>query len=188
MPFYVFEGKRPLVGSKAFVHPQAVLIGHVEVGEGCYIGAGAVLRGDIGGIRIGAGSNVQENCVVHTFPDEWTIIHPGAHVGHGAILHGCEIRSNTLIGMGAVISDGVKVNSDCLIGAASFIPAGVEIPPASLVIGSPARVAGRVTDEQLRGMREGREIYQDLARRYLNSFREIDPGEVMAENGPAKGG
>lgn len=89
--------------------------------------------------------------------------------------------------MGAVISDGVKVNSDCLIGAASFIPTGVEIPPASLVIGSPARVAGRVTDKQLRGIREGREIYQDPARRYLNAFREIAPEQVMGAGVPAAG-
>ena len=100
MPHYEFENKIPVVNAEAFVHPDAVLIGDVNVDAGCYVGAGAVLRGDIGSIRIGKGTNVQENCVLHTFPGTSVILHPNSHIGHGAILHGCEISSYVLIGMG----------------------------------------------------------------------------------------
>lgn len=149
MPLYDFDDKSPSAHQKAFIHPQAVLIGAVTVEEDCYIGAGAVLRGDIGFIRIGKGSNVQENCVIHTFQDESTIVHPDVHIGHGSILHGCEICSRVLVGMGSVIGDGVKVNSNCIIGAAAFVPMRTEIPPNSLVIGAPARVVKTITPEHL---------------------------------------
>lgn len=173
MPFYEFEGKRPSVHNEAFVHPTAVLIGDVQVDAGCYVGAGAVLRGDIGSIRIGRGSNVQENCVVHTFPDEATIVHPDTHVGHGCILHGCEICSHVLVGMGSVVGDGVKINSHCIIGAGSFIDFGTEIPPESVAVGSPARVIKAAGPEHLKRIAEGLAIYQELARRYLNSFKQV---------------
>ncbi|EFK06916.1 bacterial transferase hexapeptide repeat protein [delta proteobacterium NaphS2] len=173
MPFYEFENKRPMVDKEAFVHPEAVLIGDVLVEAGCYIGAGAVLRGDIGSIRIGEGSNVQENCVMHTYPDKSVILNPNSHVGHGAILHGCEISSFVLIGMGSVLADGVKINNKCLIGAGSFIPFGTEISSNSLVMGSPARVVKELSAAQLQQIEKGLSIYQDLTRRYLKSFRQL---------------
>lgn len=173
MHLYEFEGKRPIIDSEAFVHPQASLIGDVEIGPTCYVGAGAVLRGDIGSIRIGAGSNIQENCILHTFPGKSTLLHPNTHIGHGSILHGCEICSDVLIGMGSIIADGVKVNSNCLVGAGSFIPRNTEIPGNSLVVGSPAQVIMPVTEEHLKLMASGRAIYQGLARRYLKSFQEM---------------
>lgn len=176
MAFYEFEGKRPSINPKAFIHPEAVLIGDVEIDAGCYVGAGAVLRGDIGSIRIGKGSNVQENCVIHTFPDKSTILHPDSHIGHGTILHGCEVCSNVLVGMGCILADGVKINSNCLIGAGSFVSFQEEIPSNSVVIGSPAKVIKKISPEQLKQIRNGRAIYQDLARRYLKSFKEIQPG------------
>ncbi len=174
MPFYEFEGKGPRVSPEAFVHPEAVLIGDVEIDFGCYVGAGAVLRGDIGAIRIGKGSNVQENCVIHTFPDKYTILHPNSHIGHGCILHGCEICSNVLVGMGSVIADGVNIHSNCLVGAASFIPFQQEIPRNSVVVGSPAKVIKEISPEQLEQIAQGRKTYQDLAKRYLSSFRKIE--------------
>jgi phenylacetic acid degradation protein len=173
MALYEFEGKRPSINPEAFIHPKAVLIGDVEIDAGCYVGAGAVLRGDIGSIRIGKGSNVQENCVVHTFPDKSTILHPDTHIGHGCILHGCEICSNVLVGMGSIIADRVKINSHCLIGAGSFVSFQEEIPPNSVVVGSPARVIKKISPDQLEQIREGRAIYQDLARRYLKSFKKV---------------
>jgi phenylacetic acid degradation protein len=172
MPLYEFEGRIPSVHTKAFVHPLAALIGDVEVDEDCYVGAGAVLRGDIGAIRLGTGSNVQENCVVHTYPGESTIIHPGVHVGHGAVLHGCEIHPKVLVGMGSILSDRVKVNSRCIIGAASFVPFGMEIPSDSLVMGSPAKIVRSIVPEQLDQIESGLSLYQELTRRYLKSFRE----------------
>lgn len=173
MAFYEFEGKRPRVDKESFVHPNAVLIGDVEIEAGCYVGAGAVLRGDIGSIRVGNGSNVQENCVLHTFPDTSIILHRNSHIGHACILHGCEICSNVLVGMGSVIPEGVKVNSDSLVGACSFIELNTEIPAGSLVMGAPARVVGPTTAEHLRLIVDGWAFYQDLARRYLKSFREV---------------
>lgn len=114
MAWYEFEEKRPFVHPKAFVHPEAVLIGAIKIGSGCYVGAGAVLRGDIGSISIGRGSNVQENCVIHTFPDKSTILHQDAHIGHGCILHGCEICSNVLIGLpGACKALSEVIQKDC---------------------------------------------------------------------------
>ncbi|MBW2063505.1 MAG: gamma carbonic anhydrase family protein [Deltaproteobacteria bacterium] len=179
MTFYEFEGKRPCVDERAFVHPQAVLIGDVTVEEGCYIGSGAVLRGDIGSIKIGMGSNVQENCVLHAFPDKVTLLHRDTHIGHGCILHGCEICSNVLVGMGSIIADGVKINSNCLIGAGSFVDFGTEIPPGSVVMGSPAKVVKEITPQQLQQLASSRAVYQDLARRHLEAFREIGIQEVL---------
>lgn len=173
MPWYQFENKSPVVNANAFVHPMAVLIGDVFVDEGCYVGAGAVLRGDIGFIRVGKGSNVQENCVLHTFPEKGTVLHPDTHIGHGTILHGCEICSNVLVGMGSVIADGVKINSNCLIGARSFIDFGTEIPENTVVIGAPAKVLKPITPAQLEHLLNARLIYQELAKRYLKSFSEI---------------
>jgi phenylacetic acid degradation protein len=173
MPWYEFENKRPQVHYEAFVHPQAVLIGDVRIDAGCYIGAGAVLRGDIGFIQVGRGSNVQENCVLHTFPDKGTVLHPDTHIGHGAILHGCEICSNVLVGMGSILADDVKIHPNCLIGARSFVNSGVEIPPNNLVMGAPAKIVSPITSDQLENMAKGRAIYQELARRYLRSFHKI---------------
>ena len=171
MPFYEFEGKRPYVDTEAFVHPQAVLIGDVIIEAGCYIGAGAVLRGDIGYIKVGRGSNVQENCVVHTFPNKPVMIHPNVHVGHGCILHGCELCSDVLVGMGSIVADGVKINSRCFIGAGSFVPFGKEIPEDSLVMGLPAKVVKEISAKQLAQISNGLTIYQDLARRHLKSLK-----------------
>jgi phenylacetic acid degradation protein len=173
MPKYEFEGKIPWVHQTTFVHPQAVLIGDVRIEEGCYIGAGAVLRGDIGLILVGKGSNVQENCVVHTFPDKRTVLHADTHIGHSTILHGCEICSNVLVGMGSVVVDGVKIHSNCWIGARSYIDFDTQIPENSLVVGAPARVVKSITPDQLEQLASARALYQDLARRYLKSFREV---------------
>lgn len=173
MASYEFEGKRPQVDPGAFVHPEAVLIGDVIIEEGAYIGAGAVLRGDIGHVRVGRGSNVQENCVIHTFPDKPATLHPDVHVGHGSILHGCEICSMVLVGMGSIVADGVIVRSRSLIGAGSFVPFGMEIPEGSLVMGSPARVVKPISQEQLERISNGLATYQDLTRRHLRSLRRL---------------
>ncbi len=172
MACYEFESKIPRVHPDAFVHPQAVLIGNILIDAECYIGACAVLRGDIGFIQVGRGSNVQENCVVHTFPDTGTIIHPNAHIGHGCILHGCEICSNVLVGMRSIVADGVKINSYCLVGAGSFIEFGTKIPAGSVVVGSPAKIIKAVEPEHRKSITEGLGIYQELTRRYLKSFKE----------------
>ena len=173
VPFYEFENRTPLVDPKAFVRPDAVLIGDVKVDVGCYVGGGAVLRGDIGSIRIGKGSNVQENCVLHTFPNTAVILHPNVHIGHGVIVHGCEISSYVLVGMGAIVSDGVKINPECMVGAGSFVPFKTEIPSRSVVVGSPAQLVKEMSPAQLKQIKNGLFIYQDLTRRYLKYFNPI---------------
>lgn len=173
MAFYEFEGKRPRIDPKTFVHPEAVLIGDVQVDAGCYIGAGAVLRGDIGTIKIGKGANVQENAVIHTFPDKITLLHDDTHIGHGCILHGCEIYSQVLVGMGSIIADGVIIHSRCIIGAGTFVPFNKEIPEGSLVVGVPAKIVQALSAEQIVQIKEGLVIYQELAQRYLTSFKKI---------------
>jgi phenylacetic acid degradation protein len=175
MKSYEFEGKRPSVDTEAFVHPDAVLIGDVTIEAGCYVGAGAVLRGDLGSVRVGKGSNVQENCVIHTFPNQTTILNPDSHIGHGTILHGCEVCSNVMVGMGSILADGVKICSNCIVGAGSFVSFGTEIPPDSVAVGSPAKVIKKITAAQLENVRNSRLVYQELARRYLKSFKAIEP-------------
>jgi phenylacetic acid degradation protein len=174
MTCYEFEGKRPSINPKAFVHPDSVLIGDVKVDSGCYVGAGAVLRGDLGSIEIGEGSNVQENCVAHTFPDKRVLLHPNSHVGHGCILHGCEICSYVLVGMGSIIADGVKINPNCIVGAGSFVSFGEEIPPNSVLVGSPAKVIKEISPQQRDRISNGLVTYQRLARSYLKSFKKIN--------------
>ena len=173
MPFYEFEGKKPQVDEKTFVHPQAVLIGDVVIEAGCYIGAGAVLRGDLGGIFIGEGSNVQENCVLHTLPDGKVTLHPNSHIGHSSTLHGCELYPEVLVGMGSTIMDDVVIQSRCIIGSNSLILSEQQIPEDSLVAGSPAKVMKKLNPKQLEHLRWARSVYQELARRYLKSFSLI---------------
>ncbi len=178
MPFFAFEDKMPSVDHNAFIHPQSVIIGDVKIGTRCYIGAGAVLRGDLGSIFIGDGSNVQENCVLHSFPNETLVLHRETHVGHGSILHGCEVCSFVQIGMGSIIMDEVKIGSYCLIGAGTVIPSGEKIPERSVVMGSPSKVIKRTSEEQLIQMEKGRIAYQELAKRYLKSLRAINCNDV----------
>ncbi len=184
MPIYQFEGRLPWVDRSAFVHPTAVLIGEVEVGAGCYIGAGAVLRGDIGAVAVGAGSNVQENCVLHTLPGELMRLHPDTHIGHGCTLHGCEICSNVLVGMGSTIADGARIGTNCLVGACSFVRFGQAIPEGSVAVGNPAKVIKEISEEQLEHVRWSREIYQELARRYLAGFGEVVTGASHGNPAP----
>jgi len=173
MSYYEFEGKQPVVASSAFVHPEAVIIGDVRIGDGSYVGAGAVLRGDIGSIVIGAGSNVQENCVLHTLPSKTTHLHDSTHIGHGSILHSCEICSYVLVGMGSVIADDVKIHTECIVGAFSMVLFGTQIPSRSMVLGSPAEIKKQINSQHIENIKESLSIYQSLAYRNNQSLRKI---------------
>jgi phenylacetic acid degradation protein len=175
MPVYSLDGIIPVVDPAAFVHPQAVLIGDVIVGARCYIGPGASLRGDIGRIIIAPGSNVQDNCVVHTFPDKDVILEEGAHIGHGAVLHGCVVRRAALVGINAVIMDDAVVGEEALVGAASFVRAGFVVPPRTLVTGVPARIVRELTPQELHWKAVGTQEYVELAARCLASLKECAP-------------
>ena len=173
MPIYEFEGKRPKVGETSFVHPTAVLVGGVTIGENCYIGPGAVLRGDFGYVEIGDGSNVQENAVIHTFPEQTARLAKDSHIGHGAVVHGSKIGENVLIGMGAILHEGVDVGENCIIGSGCVITGNRKIPPGKLVVGVPGKIVGDVSPEMHRAKVAGTKLYQTLPRRYRESFKLI---------------
>lgn len=175
--FYEFKGYRPVADPSAFVHPQAAVTGNVIIGKDVYIGPGAAIRGDWGQIIIEDGCNVQENCTIHMFPGVTVRLKEGAHIGHGAIVHGAVIGRNCLIGMNSVIMDGVEVGDECIIGALSFIKTGEKIPRRSVVVGNPGKVIKEVSDEMLRWKTEGTAIYQALPEEMYGSWKVKEPAE-----------
>jgi len=160
---YSYDGLVPVIDPLAFVHPAAVLIGDVIIGSRCYVGPCAVLRGDFGRVVLEQGSNVQETCVVHSFPNVTVTIGEHGHVGHGAILHGCRIGRNAMIGMNAVVMDEAEVGENSIVSALAFVKAGFKVPPNSLAVGAPARILRELTEEELDWKRRGTAIYQRLA-------------------------
>lgn len=179
--FYEFNGHRPVVHPSAFVHPQAVVTGQVIIGKDVYIGPGAALRGDWGKIIIEDGCNVQENCTVHMFPGVTVLLQAGAHIGHGAIIHGAVIGKNCLVGMNAVIMDNAVVGDESIIGALSFIKAGAQIAPRSLMAGNPAKLLKQVSDEMLAWKTEGTKIYQQLPENMRQHWKACEPLSEVPE-------
>ena len=175
MPSYEIDGVIPVVAAGAFVHPTAVLIGDVVVETDCYIGPTASLRGDFGPIIIGAGSNVQDGCVLHSFPRRELLLEKESHIGHGAVLHGCVIGSAAMVGMNAVVMDGARVGARALVGATSLVRAGMVIPAEHLAVGNPVTVTRPLDVQTLRWKANGVKVYQELAKRSLASMRETTP-------------
>jgi phenylacetic acid degradation protein len=188
VPVYSIDGLIPVVDPSAFVHPQAVLIGDVMVGAGCYVGPGASLRGDFGRIIMSAGSNVQDCCVLHSFPSKDTLLEVEAHIGHGAVLHGCTIRRGALIGIGAILMDDVVVGEEAFVGAASFVRAGFVVPARTLVTGVPARIVRDLKPEELAWKTAGTREYQALTVRCLATLRECQPLPAPEADRPRLGG
>ena len=124
---YAIDGVVPVVPATSFVHPSATLIGDVIIGAECYIGPGASLRGDFGRIIVGDGCNIQDACVLHTFPDTEVVVEDWGHIGHGSVLHGCRVGRNSLIGMNAVVMDGVVIGEECIVAALSFVKAATRV-------------------------------------------------------------
>lgn len=172
---YEFNGYKPVVHESSFVHPQACVTGNVIIGKDVYIGPGAAIRGDWGEIIIGDGCNVQENCTIHMFPGVSVILEEGAHVGHGAIVHGGHIGKNVLIGMNTVILDNVVIGENSIIGALTLVPEGMQIPARKVVVGSPAKIVKDVTDEMLKWKTEGTKIYQHLPKDMHTTFKACEP-------------
>jgi len=172
---YAIDGLVPVVDPSAFVHPQASLVGDVIVGPRCYVGPGASLRGDFGRIVLGAGSNVQDGCIMHSFPSRDALLEEDAHIGHGAVLHGCTVRRGALVGIGAILMDGVVVEEEAFVAAASFVRAGFVVPRRTLVTGIPARVVRELKPEELEWKAAGTREYQALTARCLATFRECQP-------------
>jgi len=173
MPIYEFEGKQPVIAPDAFVYPEATIIGDVKIGSGCYIAPGARLRGDWGSIVVGARSNIQENCIIHSAPGVTTILGEKSHIGHGAILHDAVLEEHVTVGMGAIIMRGVKIGAGCCIAAGALVTTGTEIGPRRLLVGIPAKDCGEITDEFTAGLEKGTGYYIGLPPRLFKGLREI---------------
>lgn len=182
MPVYEFEGVRPVVDIEAFVHPTAVLIGDVVVGKGCFVGPCAVLRGDLGRLTMRDGSNLQDGCIMHSYPGREAVLGEESHVGHGAVLHGCTIGRNTLIGMNAVVMDGATIGAESFVAALALVKAGMEVPPRSLVVGIPARIVRELRDDEIAKKSEGTRLYRLLAQRYRATSMEVEPLREVEAN------
>jgi len=186
MAVYSIDGLIPVVDPSAFVHPDAVLIGDVIVGAGCYVGPCASLRGDFGRVILKAGSNVQDSCVLHSFPSKDALLEEDAHVGHAAVLHGCIVRRGALIGIGAIVMDDVVVEEEAFVGAGSFVRAGFVVPRRTLVTGVPARVIRELRPEELAWKAQGTREYQELAVRSLATLKPCRPLIAPEANRPVR--
>ncbi len=185
MTCYSIDGLTPVVDPTAYVHPSAVLIGDVIVGPGCYVGPCASLRGDFGRIVMEAGSNLQDTCVVHGFPGAVTLIEENGHVGHGAVLHGCVVRRDALIGMNAVVMDEAEVGERAFVAASSFVPAGMKIAAGWLAAGVPAKVKRELTEREIAWKLQGTKTYQELSVRSLRSMKEVEPLAAVEADRPS---
>jgi carbonic anhydrase/acetyltransferase-like protein (isoleucine patch superfamily) len=184
MAIYEFNGFKPVIHKSSFVHPLAAVTGNVIIGKQVYIGPGCAIRGDFGKIIIEDGCNVQENCTVHMFPGTVTILKKGAHIGHGAIIHGGIIGENCLIGMNSVVMDDVKMGDECIVGALCFVPAKMTIPNRSLLVGNPAKVIKQVADQMIDWKTKGTKLYQQLAQECLETLKECEPLRTEEKNRP----
>lgn len=182
MACYEFSGIKPIVHESSFVHPQATVTGNVIIGKDVYVGSGAAIRGDWGKIIVEDGCNIQENCTVHMFPGVTVILKEGAHIGHGAIIHGATIGKNCLVGMNAVIMDNVDLGDECIVGALCFIKADEKITARSLVVGNPYKIIKQVSDEMLAWKKEGTKLYQKLPKQMFESWKECEPLREIANH------
>lgn len=176
---YRFKEYIPVIDESSFVHPQAAVTGNVIIRKNCYIGPGAALRGDWGQIILEDGCNVQENCTIHMFPGVTVILKEGAHIGHGAIIHGATIGRNCLVGMNAVIMDNVELGDESIVGALSFIKQDEKIPRRSLVAGNPGKIIKEVSDEMIAWKSEGTNLYQQLPKECFDHLRQAEPLTVV---------
>lgn len=179
---YSFGEYIPVIHESAFIHPQAAVTGNVIIGKDCYIGPGAALRGDWGQIIIEDGCNVQENCTIHMFPGVTVTLKSGAHIGHGAIIHGAIIGKNCLVGMNAVIMDNAELGDECIVGALSFIKQDEKIPSRSLVAGNPGKIIKQVSDEMMAWKTEGTKLYQELPKNMFQNWKECEPLRELPDN------
>ena len=183
---YEFDGFIPVIHESAFVHPGAAITGNVVIGRDVYVGPGAAIRGDWGGIVIEDGCNVQENCTVHMFPGVTVVLEKGAHIGHGAVVHGARICANALIGMNAVVMDNATVGAGSIVGALCFVPADMQIPERKVVVGNPAKIVKDVSDEMLAWKSEGTALYQQLPAAMRASWKPVEPLREMPADRPTQ--
>ncbi len=183
---YEFNGFIPVIHESSFVHPLAAVTGNVIIGKNVYIGPGAAIRGDWGEICIEDGCNIQENCTIHMFPGKTMVLKAGAHIGHGAIIHGANIGLNCLVGMNAVIMDDVNLGDECIVGALCFIKSGMQIPNRKMVVGNPATIIKEVTDEMIDWKTKGTALYQQLPKECHETLKAVEPLRKIPENRPTQ--
>ncbi len=185
MATYSFEGFIPVVDPSSYIHDTASVIGDVIIGKDCYVGPGAVIRGDWGRIIIEDGCNVQENCVVHMFPGKDITFESGAHIGHGAVVHGATLKSNCLVGMNAVVMDGAIVGKNSIVGALSFVKAEEIIPDNHLYAGNPGRIIKEISADMIAWKTEGTALYQSLPALCHASLLPVAPLPAVEDNRPS---
>ena len=183
---FEFEGFRPVIHESAFIHPNATVTGNVIIGRDVYVGPGAAIRGDWGGIVIEDGCNVQENCTVHMFPGVTVLLEKSAHIGHGAVVHGARIGRNALIGMNAVVMDNAFVGAESIVGALCFVPAEMQIPERKVVVGNPAKIVKDVSDEMIAWKTDGTKLYQALPAQLRTSLRPCEPLREVPKDRPTQ--
>ena len=174
MSVYALGDQTPTLDPDAWVAPDANVIGNVVLEAGTSVWFGSTLRGDNEVIHVGAGSNVQENCVFHTDIGFPLIIGKNCTIGHKAMLHGCTIGDNSLIGMGATVLNGAKIGTNCLIGAGALVTEGKEIPDGSVVLGAPGKVVRELDARTIQMLRASALHYQENAARFAKTLTRID--------------
>ena len=165
---YSFDGRKPRIGKETYVSETALVIGDVKIGNNCYIGHGAILRGDYGTIEIGNGSAIEEGVVIHAPPEQTCWIGEKVTIGHGAIIHSKSIGSFAVIGMGAVLSIRAEIGERTIIGEGSIVMRERKFPDGVVVVGNPAHVVREVSHEEKNRWSKGKQLYIDLAAKYLN--------------------
>jgi carbonic anhydrase/acetyltransferase-like protein (isoleucine patch superfamily) len=177
---YSFDGKAPRIDADAYVHPSACIIGDVRIGRGCFVGPHASLRGDNGSIRLDPMCNVQDNCVLHCCPGGTLVLHRFAQVGHGAVLHGCSLMENCLVGIHATVLDGAIIGQDTLVAAHSLVTKGARLDDGALYAGSPARFVKLLSLEAISALHEGALHYVQMARDYRTRLEPVGPHRAGA--------
>ena len=175
MQIYEFNNIVPVIHKSSFIHESAVIIGDVFIGENVYIGPNCSIRGDFGRIIIKNNSNVQDACVIHSFPSIDVILEEKSHIGHSAILHGCHIKYNAMVGMNSVIMDESVVGENSIIGAMSLVPSKKIIPPNYLAYGNPIKLVRELREDEISWKTNGTDEYSKLALDCINTLKKCSP-------------
>ena len=183
---YEFKGFIPVIHESSFIHPQAAVTGNVIIGKDVYVGPSAAIRGDWGEIIIEDGCNIQENCTIHMFPGKSITLKAGAHIGHGAIIHGANIGKNCLIGMNAVIMDDCEIGDECIVGALAFVKAETHIPARRMVVGNPAVIIKTVSDDMIVWKTKGTALYQQLPKELYETLKAVEPLREIPKDRPTQ--
>lgn len=178
MPIYEFAGKRPRISPSAFVHPQAVVIGDVAIGDECLIAPGAVVRADFGPISIGDGSSIQDNATIHVTPGDKVVIGKNVIVAHHAVLHDVILHERCVVGMGAVLLQKVVCEQGVIVAAGAVVPQGMHVPAGKMVAGNPARIVKDVSPEMEAYVAMGIEAYKELNQLYRRTMKEVAREEI----------